>query len=52
MIYKLYKTPDGKDAAYLANIDRSSVSFIFDKNNTDYIAYLAWIAEGNTPEEA
>ena len=23
-----------------------------DEANTDYIAYLAWIAEGNVPEEA
>ena len=21
----------------------------FDPDNTDYIAYLAWVAEGNTP---
>ena len=24
----------------------------FDEANTDYIQYLEWLAEGNTPEEA
>ena len=51
MNYKLYKTLDGKDAAYTVNDDGAMTSFIFDEANTDYQAYLAWIAEGNTPEE-
>jgi predicted RNA-binding protein with PUA domain len=51
-IYKLYKIPDGKDAAYTVNEDGSITSFIFDPANTDYQAYLKWLDEGNTPEPA
>ncbi len=53
-IYKLYirlgKTEP--DAAFTVNEDGSITSFIFDPANTDYQAYLAWVAEGNTPEPA
>ena len=52
MTYKLYKTTDGKDAAYTINEDGSIVSFFFAQANTDYQAYIKWVNEGNTPEPA
>jgi hypothetical protein len=52
MIYKLYKTLDGKDAVIGTNENGSMVSFIFDPDNTDYQQYLKWLEEGNTPEPA
>jgi hypothetical protein len=48
-MYKLYKTAFGKDAAMKENEDGSLTSFLFDPDNTDYQAYLAWLAEGNEP---
>jgi len=51
-MYKL--CPDstlyGKSQSVIRTTDGASIPF--DPANTDYIAYLAWLAEGNVPEEA
>ena len=50
MSYKLTKkAPEGDEFV----IRKSDGAFIpFDEANTDYQEYLAWVAEGNTAEEA
>jgi len=51
IMYKLIKLPNGSLANSVENLDNNA--FIpFDPDNTDYQQYLAWLAEGNTPEEA
>jgi len=47
-MYKLYKDPVNLT---IENVERlSDNAFIpFDTANTDYQAYLKWLAEGNTP---
>ena len=51
--YKLYKNTFNQDCAIKIEEDGSSkTSFLFDPDNTDYQAYLAWVAEGNTPLQA
>ena len=49
-MYKLCKNFDGT----LANcvILNGITAIPFDPANTDYQAYLKWLAEGNTPEPA
>lgn len=50
-MYKLYirKPQTVADAAIKTNEDGSVTSFVFDPDNSDYQAYLKWLAEGNQP---
>jgi hypothetical protein len=50
MIYKLQKTKLGEVCSI--TIVGQQISIPFDPANTDYQAYLKWVAEGNTPEPA
>ena len=38
--------------AVTVNDDGSMTSFLFDNNNSDYQAYLAWLEAGNVPTPA
>jgi hypothetical protein len=50
MTYKLYKNSYGEISCVIC-IEKE-ISIPFDPDNTDYQAYLKWLAEGNTPEPA
>ena len=48
-----YKLQNGIHGETLSVLEiESAKSIPFDPANTDYQAYLAWLAEGNTPLEA
>jgi hypothetical protein len=50
-MYKLQpNAPDGKPHSVIRLSDATFIPF--DPANTDYQAYLKWVAEGNTPEPA
>jgi len=50
IMYKLYKNCFGDTNAVIRTTDGACIPFAPD--NSDYIAYLKWIEEGNTPEPA
>jgi len=49
-MYKLQKNMQGTVTVVERLSDNAFIPF--DPNNTDYQAYLKWLAEGNTPEPA
>ena len=51
IMYKLYNDPiSGKELGIIRLADTAYIPFEID--NTDYQAYLKWLAEGNVPESA
>jgi len=53
-MYKLVKNEITEviNTVRVVNEDGSITSIPFEPANTDYQAYLKWVAEGNTPEAA
>jgi len=51
-MYKQYKNRDGSTNTNCIQRTLDGACIPFDPDNTDYQAYLAWVSEGNTAEEA
>ena len=52
IMYKQTKTIEGQVRNDQIQRIADNAFIPFDPNNKDYQAYLAWVAEGNTPEAA
>ena len=53
MTYQIQNDLKGNPCAVCKeNEDGSGISIPFAEDNTDYQAYLAWVAEGGVPEPA
>jgi hypothetical protein len=48
-MYKLAISPTGNDVIIKTNEDGSVTSMLKVDTDANYQAYLAWVAEGNTP---
>ena len=49
-MYKLFKSLNGELCCVIRTTDNVAIPLAPD--NSDYQAYLKWVAEGNTPEAA
>lgn len=50
-MYKLFKSELTGETKWVTRL-ADNASIPFDPANTDYQAYLKWLAEGNTPQPA